>query len=60
MQDALYFRSQAAIYFELARRMSLADDADVFRVLGREFIARAEQFEAGGDSVSSLFHSGTG
>ena len=57
MQDALYFRSQAALYFELARRMSLAHDAELFRVLGDEYIARAVRFEAGADGTPSLLQS---
>lgn len=44
--DAHYFRSQADLYFELARHMSERGAADSFRVTATEFLTRALELEA--------------
>lgn len=46
MQDAGYFRAQAELYFELARRMSVASDAQYFRGNAERHLASAVELEA--------------
>lgn len=46
MQDAGYFRAQAELYFELARRMSVASDAQYFRGNAERYLASAVELEA--------------
>ena len=52
MLDAHHFRSQAELYFELARRMSLSGDAEYCRVIAERCQARAIELEAA-DSASA-------
>jgi hypothetical protein len=49
--DARYFRTQADLYLELSRRMSLQGDAEYFRVLAARHLAMALELE--GDAVHS-------
>ena len=44
--DSRYLRSQAELYFELARHMSERHAADSFRVAATEFLTRALEIEA--------------
>lgn len=46
MPDAHYFRSQATLYFELARRMSLHVDAEYCRIVAERHAAKAAALEA--------------
>jgi hypothetical protein len=46
MPDADYYRSQAELYFELARRMSVRSDAEYCRATARRYAARAAELEA--------------
>jgi hypothetical protein len=46
MQNAGYFRAQAELYFELARRMSVPSDAQYFRGNAERHLANAEELEA--------------
>jgi len=46
MLDANYFRSQAELNFELARRMSVPGDAEYFRHSAEECLERAAVLEA--------------
>jgi hypothetical protein len=41
--DAHYFRSQAELYFELARHMSLRADAEYCRVIAERYTATAAE-----------------
>jgi hypothetical protein len=43
--NAQYFRTQAALYLELSRRMSLKGDAEYFRVLAGQHSAAAAERE---------------
>lgn len=45
MQNAHYFRSQAKLYFELARRMSLREDAEYCRVTAERHLSTAAGLE---------------
>jgi hypothetical protein len=45
MSDAHYLRSQAALYFELARRMSIRSDAEYCRVIAERHLSRAIDLE---------------
>jgi hypothetical protein len=53
VQDAHCFRVQAELYFELARRMSLAQDAEYCRVTAERHISQAVDLEKHQDSVST-------
>jgi hypothetical protein len=44
--DSRHFRTQAEIYFELARHMSLRSDAEIFRATAQAYLARAGEEEA--------------
>ena len=48
MSDAHHLRSQAALYFELARRMSIRSDAEYCRVTAERHLAAAIAFEHAG------------
>jgi hypothetical protein len=53
--DARYFRSQAELYLELSRRMSLHGDAEYFRVVaGRHLTAANELEREGATSTTAL------
>ena len=45
MQDAHYFRLQAELYFELARRMSLRQDAEYCRIRAERHMSTAADLE---------------
>jgi len=45
MQSAGYFRAQAKLYFELARRMSAPTDAEYFRGNAERHLANAQALE---------------
>ena len=45
MQDAHHFRSQAELYHELARRMSVRSDAEYCRIHAEHCLARAIELE---------------
>jgi hypothetical protein len=45
VHDAQYFRSQAELYRELARRMSLRGDAEYCRIHAAHCLARAIELE---------------
>jgi hypothetical protein len=53
VQDAHYFRSQAELYFELARRMSLRRDAEYFRVSAERLVSTAVDLEQQPESTSA-------
>ena len=59
MQDADYFRSQAEMYFKLARLMSVRSDAAIFRAEAEHCLAWAVQLDEtpatsiGGGAVGS-------
>jgi hypothetical protein len=54
MSNVHYFRSQAELYFELARRMSIRADAEYCRVTAERYAAMAAELGAETASVSSL------
>jgi hypothetical protein len=45
VQDAQYFRTQAQLYFELARRMSARTDAEYCRVTAERYVTAADDLE---------------
>jgi len=45
VQDAQYFRVQAELYFELARHMSVRNDAEYCRVREERSVMAADDFE---------------
>ena len=45
MQNAHHFRSQAELYFELSRRMSLRRDAEYYRVTAERLLSTAVDLE---------------
>ena len=45
MHDAPYFREQAQLYFELARRMSVPSDAEYFRGTAERCLTSAREME---------------
>jgi hypothetical protein len=49
MHDAAYFREQAELYFELARRMSVPSDAEYFRGTAERHLASAREIESHAD-----------
>jgi hypothetical protein len=53
VSDAHYFRTQAELYLELSRRMSLHRDAEYFRVLAGRHLAAALELEGEGATVKS-------
>ena len=53
MQDAHYFRVQAELYLELARRMSLAQHAEYCRVTAERHMSQAVDLEKHQDTVST-------
>jgi hypothetical protein len=52
VQNAHYFRSQAELYFELARRMSLRRDAEYYRVTAERHVSTAVDLEEHPESSS--------
>jgi hypothetical protein len=53
VSDAHYFRTQAELYLELSRRMSLHGDAEYFRVLAGRHLAAALVLEGAGATSKS-------
>jgi hypothetical protein len=53
VQDAHYFRSQAELYFELARWMSLRRDAEYYRITAERFVSTAVDLEKQAESTST-------
>jgi hypothetical protein len=53
VQNAHYFRSQAELYFELARRMSLRRDAEYYRVTAERLLSTAVDLEEHPESTSA-------
>jgi len=53
VEDARYFRSQAELYLQLARQMSLRVDAQYCRVCAGRYAARAAELEAGEPNSST-------
>jgi hypothetical protein len=51
--DAHHFRSQAELYLELAKRMSLRGDAEYCRILAERCVARAAELETQGESAAA-------
>jgi hypothetical protein len=51
--DAHYFRTQAALYFELSRQMSLRGDAEYCRVRAERHLAMAAEREGENANPSS-------
>jgi hypothetical protein len=51
--DAHYFRTQAALYFELSRQMSLRGDAEYCRVHAERHLAMAAEREGEGENANS-------
>jgi hypothetical protein len=49
VSEAHHFRSQAELYFELARRMSVVADAEYCRVIGERNLSRAIDLENDSD-----------
>ena len=45
MQDAQYFRTQAELYFELSRQMSIRSEAEYCRVIAERNLSRAIDLE---------------
>ena len=54
MLDAHHFRSQAQLYRELARRMSLRGDAEYCRIIAERCVARAIELETDSESATAL------
>jgi len=54
VQDADYFRSQAEMYFKLARLMSVRSDAAIFRSEAEHCLAHAVELEGPATAASSL------
>jgi hypothetical protein len=52
--NAHHFRSQAELYLELARRMSLRGDAEYCRIIAERCVTRAIELETHSDSVTAL------
>jgi hypothetical protein len=51
VSDAHYFRTQAELYFELSRRMSVRSDAEYCRVMAERNLSRAIDLENDPDST---------
>lgn len=54
MRDAHYFRMQAALYSELARRMSVGNDAEYCRVMAERYATAAADLEKHPESATPI------